>query len=331
VSDERDDSATLDEPPIRGGLLMLAAIAIVAIPVLIGFYFLRSDSGGDAASAAVGGDTAAETGMGGGMGGGDTGSATTAGNATTAPRAAGVGDFAEIQATDIVIEPDPSGAGAVLRVVTSLDVACAVSFGPTDALGFIATDTDMAGGGHTNHQPLMRGLTAGTTYFYQVSGIAPDGALFQSGVMQFTYDPGESSTPVVRAPAPNVIDLASVTEVSSQYSDAYSGANAIDGDLATEWSSNGDGDDAYIVLDFGEDMQFEGVGFRTREMSDGTSITTSFTVTVDGRVYGPFEAGPGMSIGLFQALGEKLRIDVETSTGGNTGAIEIEVYGQTDM
>jgi hypothetical protein len=34
---------------------------------------------------------------------------------------------------------------------------------------------------------------------------------------------------------------------------------------------------------------------------------------------------------VFEAMGQQIRIDVETSTGGNTGAVEIEVYGQTDM
>ena len=125
--------------------------------------------------------------------------------------------------------------------------------------------------------------------------------------------------------------MAKVTDVSSEFSDAYGGRNAIDGDLSTEWSSAGDGDDAYIVLDFGEDIQIEGVGFRTRSMTDGTSITTSFAVTIDGSTYGPFEAGPGLSVGLLDALGGVVRFDVVSSTGGNTGAIEVEVYGEPDM
>jgi hypothetical protein len=218
-----------------------------------------------------------------------------------------------------------------LRVNTTEEVACAVAYGPTASLGLIATDTDMAGGGHTDHQPLMRGLVPGSTYWYQVSAIAADGRLYQSGVMTFDYDADAAGPPAVEPPAPNVADMASVSDVSSSFSDAYGGRNAIDGDLSTEWSSAGDGDDAYIVLDFGEDMQIEGVGFRTRSMTDGTSITTSYTVTIDGKTYGPFDAGPGLSVGLLDALGGVVRFDVETSTGGNTGAIEVEVYGQPDM
>jgi hypothetical protein len=326
----QEDAEGADAPP-RSGLLMLAAVAVLLIPMLVGFYYLRN-TGSDTAS--IVGDTPAgqSDGMGGGMGGSDSDSGSASSDAAAADAdAEGVGEFAEIQATDIIIEPDSTGDGAVLRVVTSIDVACAVSYGPTSELGSIATDTDMAGGGHTNHQPLMIGLEGGETYSYQVSAIAADGALYQSELIQFTYEPGDGAVQAAQPPADNVADMAKVTDVSSAYSDAFVGANAIDGDRSTEWSSAGDGDDAYIVLTFGEEMQIEGVGFRTREMSDGTSITTSFTATVDGRVYGPFEAGPGLSIGLLDSVGSVVRIDVETSTGGNTGAIEIEVYGQTDM
>ena len=154
--------------------------------------------------------------------------------------------------------------------------------------------------------------------------------------MQFTYT-GEgggvvTADPAVEPPAPNVAFLAQVTGSSSEYSDAYAASNAIDGDLATEWSTAGDGDDAFIVLQFGDNMIVEGVGFRTREMTDGTSITLTFTVTVDGgKTYGPFEAGPGLAVGLAEFSGYELRFDVESSTGGNTGAIEVEVYGEAEM
>jgi hypothetical protein len=150
--------------------------------------------------------------------------------------------------------------------------------------------------------------------------------------MQFTYSGESDGGEAVAPPAPNVASMARITDVSSEYSDAFGGRNAIDGDLSTEWSSAGDGDDAHIVLEFSDLMIVEGVGFRTREMTDGTSITLSFTVTVDGvTTYGPFEAGPGLAVALVEFSGYELRFDVETSTGGNTGAIEVEVYGEAEM
>ena len=310
------------EPPKRGGALIAAAIAVIAIPVLLGYFLLRGDDS-SGTPAIVGPAAGANTG--GGMGG----ATASGGDSTALPT--GVLAFSEIQASDIVIETDSTGTAAVLNVVTSQDVACAVVYGPTAALGSIATDTDMAGGGHSDHHPQMRGLAPDTTYFYMVEAIGPDGNLYRSDVMQFTSEAG-SGTPVVQAPGPNIAGDGRVTEVSSQFSDAYGGANAIDGDLSTEWSSEGDGDDAYIVLEFDDNMLFAGVGFRTREMSDGTSITNTFTITDEaGNTFGPFDAGPGLAIARVDFFGTTVRIDVETSTGGNTGAVEIEVYGEPEM
>lgn len=327
TSDAADEGAAPQKESVGVGWLLAAGLALIAVPVLIGFIFLTS---GDDSSSSSDGASAegSDAGMG-GMGGGDVGGGLPI----------GVSNFADIQASDIVVDFDGSGSGAVLRVTTSAEVACAVAYGPTTALGSIATDTDMAGGGHTDHAPLMRNLTAETGYFYRISAIGPDGRLYQSELLQFTFTPDSngaaapevSAAPAVEPPAPNVAGMARVRDVSSEFSASFGGRNAIDGDLTTEWSSAGDGDDAYITLDFGETMVVKGVGFRTREMTDGTSITTSFTVTVDGSTYGPFDAGPGLAVALVDFNGQVVRFDVETSTGGNTGAVEVEVYGETDM
>jgi hypothetical protein len=337
--EELEQKVPPEPPNVRfgSGLLLVAALALIAVPVLVGFIFLRGS--GDSNDEGGGGDTTAtdsgDSGMGGGTGGDS--SAAVAGVGSGLP--VGVGSVDDILASDIVIEPDGSGSGAVFEVTTSIDVACAVSYGPTAELGSIATDSDMAGGGHSDHHPVLTGLEPDTTYSYRLSAIGPDGRLYQSELREFTYTPGEATAaapeiphaPDITPPAPNVAEMASVVDVSSEYSDEYAGALAIDGLLSTEWSSNGDGDDAYIVLDFGEDMLVSGVGFRTREMTDGTSIATSFTVTADGKTYGPFQAGPGLAVGIADFVAQTIRFDVDTSTGGNTGAVEVEVYGETDM
>ena len=152
--------------------------------------------------------------------------------------------------------------------------------------------------------------------------IAADGTLYQSDTLEFT-------TPVSSATErTNLAPGGTIADVSSEYSDSYRAANAIDGSLATEWSSRGDGDDAFITVDLGAPVAVTGVGFRSREMADGTSITTSFTVTVDdAETFGPFASGPGLSVADLMVTGQVFRIDVATSTGGNTGAVEIEIYG----
>jgi hypothetical protein len=102
--------------------------------------------------------------------------------------------------------------------------------------------------------------------------------------------------------------------------------NALDRDPSTEWSSRGDGDEAFLELDLGAERQVAWVGFLSREMADGSAITRTFTVTADGgEILGPFTAGPDPVPVSVSA--RRLRFDVETSTGGNTGAREVVVRG----
>lgn len=137
---------------------------------------------------------------------------------------------------------------------------------------------------------------------------------------------GTTTTSAAQAPGTNLALQASITGVSSEFSDAFAAANAIDGSLSTEWSSRGDGNDAYIVIDLGAATDITGFGFRTREMTDGTAITNTYTVTIDGETVGPFEAGPGLTVTEYGATGQEFRFDMEDTTGGNTGAVEIEIY-----
>ena len=291
-------------------MLVAAAVAVVVIPAVIGIFLLRDDPGSTTA-------TTAGMGGGGGMGGGE---AVGDGAATGTP----VFELEEILDGDIVIEVAADSTSAVIRLSTSIDVACAVSFGPTEALGGLATDTDMAGGGHQNHQPRLLGLEPDTEYLYRLQGVAGDGRIFASGLRSFTTGAGGGTA----TPAPNIAPGATITDVSSEFSDAFGAANAVDGNLATEWSSAGDGDDSFITIDLGSRAEVKGVGFRTREMSDGTSITNSFTITVDGgETFGPFDAGLGLAVVPIEFDGQVIRFDVATSTGGNTGAVEVEIYG----
>jgi hypothetical protein len=86
------------------------------------------------------------------------------------------------------------------------------------------------------------------------------------------------------------------------------------------------------ILDLGSDQQIGDVEFLTRSMADGSSITNTYTVTIDDtNAHGPFPAGTVTDPRLSElgASGRRLRFDVETSTGGNVGAVEIRVHGPT--
>lgn len=230
--------------------------------------------------------------------------------------------FSDIALADPVIDLDPSGTAATLNVDTSLDAICAVAYGFDEPSGAIATDQDMEVGGHTDHQAVMTGLKPATTYQYRLQGVASDGQIYRSEVFTFATpeaaETGDYGT--------NVALDATVTDVSSEFSDSFSGSNAIDGDLGTEWSSRDDGDDAYITMDLGESVDVSSVAFRTRSMGDGSATTETFTVEIDGETFGPFPTGAVPAEVSFTA--QILTFRVETSTGGNTGAIEIEVYSR---
>ncbi|SDO15179.1 F5/8 type C domain-containing protein [Geodermatophilus sp. DSM 45219] len=229
---------------------------------------------------------------------------------------------------DPVVVPDAAGTSAVLRVTTELDMACAVVFGRDESLGGgIATDADMGGGAHTDHQAVMSGLQPDTEYFYRVQGSGSDGSLYRSGLRSFRTPPADDP----EAPGRNAAVGAQVVDVSSEFSDDFRADAAVDGDLATEWSSAGDGDDASITLDLGRPVHVVGVALRSRSMSDGSSVVETFTVTVDGgRTYGPFDAGTASVVNEVEFTGQILRIDAERTSGGNTGAAEIEVIALDD-
>lgn len=232
--------------------------------------------------------------------------------------------FEEIAIAGPDVEVDPSGTAAHLTVETSIDAVCAVSYGTSGPQGNIATDREMDPEGHSEHRVVLSGLEPNTEYQYRLQGVGSDGRLYRSEVFTF-ITPEATET----GRGPNLAEEASVVEASSEFSDAFAATNAIDGDLGTEWSSRGDGDDAFITIDLGTVREVAAVAFRTREMSDGTAITRTFTVTVDGgEPLGPFEAGAEPIDVTFE--GREIRFDVAESTGGNTGAVEVEVYGTED-
>lgn len=229
----------------------------------------------------------------------------------------------EVFLDDPVVVSDASGTTARLRVTTELDMACAVVYGRDESLGEgIATDADMGGGAHAEHEAVMAGLEPDTEYFYRVQGSGSDGSLYRSELRSFRTEAGGAEPPGTNAAAG-----ADVVAASSEFSDDFAAANAVDGDLATEWSSADDGDDASITIDLGRPVDVVGVALRSRSMSDGSSIVETFTVTVDdGTTYGPFPAGTTFVVSDVAFTGQVLRVDAEQTSGGNTGAAEIEVY-----
>jgi hypothetical protein len=223
-------------------------------------------------------------------------------------------------------------------IETRIPVVCAAVYGETTAYGHIATDADMATGGHQKHHPVLTGLKPDTTYQLRMQGIGPDGTLYVSDNYTFRTAAAEAAgADETKPPGRNVALLAagaSIAAVSSNYGGGltsdFGANNAIDGDLDTEWSSNGDGDKAWISIDLGQEYDIDAIGFRSRTMGTSAEIERFQVVTDRGARFGPFDLPDAGSVHYFpvSTTAQRLLFEVLRSSGGNTGATEIEVYAR---
>ena len=247
-------------------------------------------------------------------------------------------EFAIRPITDIlVLGPEFTDIGAetaTVLVETNIPVACAVVYGTTPAYGQIAVDSDMAGGGHTDHHPLLTGLKPGTVYYARLQGVGPDGTLYRSEEYTFRTPPADAQMEDSSNLA-SIANGARVVGVSSNYgggadASSFGALNAIDGNPATQWSSNGDGDSAWIEIELAAETRVTRVGFWTRTMGSSAQIESFQIVTDKGETIGPLSLSDASQVFYFDTnfVAQRLRFEAITTSGGNTGAIEIEVYGE---
>jgi len=227
------------------------------------------------------------------------------------------------------------GTSVVIQFNTGVPTVCNVTYGADAGYGSIATDLMMGGATH-EHDITIAGLEPNTTYHYRLNLTDEQARLYQS--QDFTFTTAAAEGEDGQSGEENVASLAAgaqVVGVSSNYGDGANdsgwGANsAIDGDPSTAWSSNGDGDDAWIEIELADTYNVHTIGFWTRTMSNNMAQILRFTVTTDqGETFGPFDLPDADRLYTFpvEFTARTLRFDaVETNTG-NTGAVEIEVYG----
>jgi hypothetical protein len=239
----------------------------------------------------------------------------------------------EIVDGDLAVTNFANDGTATLPVHTNIPVACSVVYGTTPAFGSLTLDLDMAGGAHSDHNPLLTGLEPETEYFYRFQGVDEAGTIYLSEVMTFTTPPLETSQTENLASPENG---AEIIGYSSAFGDAalqdhWGAASAFDDNPNTEWSSAGDGNGAWIEVKLAGPARIDSVEFQTRAMGDGSAITRSFTiVTGDGQEYGPFDLPDAANSYRFEVPieAETLRFNLMDTTGGNTGAVDIAVYGE---
>lgn len=222
---------------------------------------------------------------------------------------------------------------ATLPIVTTVPVACTIVYGTTSEFGQLSVDQDMAGSTHSDHEPLLLDLEPETTYYFRVQGADDFGNIYLSETMTFTTPPlTEEENNNLLSPENGAVVLG--------YSSAFGGAepddtwginNAFDGSQNSEWSTAGDGSDAFVEVKLAQRATIQEVEFWTRAMSNATAQIFEFTVTTEsGEVLGPFTLPDAETVHTFDVEfeAETLRFDVTDSNGGNTGAVEIAVYGE---
>lgn len=236
--------------------------------------------------------------------------------------------FSEVQASDFVFEADPADPSrGIFRVTTTEPMICAIIWGEDETFGNFNNSLAMSGTGIIDHDVVLPGAEPGRTYSFQVQGSTADGRQFRSETGTFTI-PETDGSPGAERSGTNLALDATVRDVSSEFGSGFTADQAIDGDGLTEWSSAGDGDDAFLTVGLGEPRAVAGVEFVTRSMADGSAVTETYTVIVDGgEPFGPFPAGTPAQpeVAEIEVTGQEFRFDVHRSTGGNVGAVEIRI------
>lgn len=224
---------------------------------------------------------------------------------------------------------ETTDSSAVIALMTGAPAFCQVNYGSTPQYGEMRRMTMMSGP-MTDHRILLPGLQPDTEYHFRLTAVDVEARVFQSRDLTFKTKPAATGKPTGR----NVASLKGGTKVvgvSSNYggegNDSTYGANqAIDGDPSTEWSSNGDGDRAWIEIELSQPSRLIAIGFWTRTMGTTAQIR-EFEIIVDSRTkLGPFTVPNAAGTHYFpvDVEAKRLRFAVVKSTGGNTGAIEIE-------
>ncbi len=219
-------------------------------------------------------------------------------------------------------------ASAVIMLRTAAPAFCQVNYGPTPQYGQMRRMTML--GPMTDHRILLSGLQPDTVYHFRLTAVDVQARIYQSADLTFKTIHVTSGRPKGQNVA-SIVAGARIVGVSSNYGDesntsTYGANHAIDGDPTTEWSSNGDGDKAWIEIELAKSYHLTTIGFWTRTMGSSAQIQ-QFEVIADAKAkLGPFTLPDAAGIHYFpvDVTARRLRFNVLKSNGGNTGAVEIE-------
>jgi hypothetical protein len=224
---------------------------------------------------------------------------------------------------------------ATIRFDSGVPTVCNAPYGETTDYGQVAT-LPMMDGATLDHVLTFSNLKPDTLYHYEINATDNQGNVYQSGDFTFRTEP-EQADP--NAGETNWLSLQSgarVRAVSSNFSGArndetWGAESAIDGRPDTAWSSDGDGNQAFIEIELPQAVHFERLLVHTRSMSNNTAQIYSFSITTgSGEVYGPFELEDAAQAYTFEVdfTADVLRFEAVDTNGGNTGFFELAGFGQ---
>jgi hypothetical protein len=250
-----------------------------------------------------------------------------------APGCGGEQDTVEVAEVRVA---ERAATRAVVHVETTLPTACEVLHGTSESeLDRSASEPEIEAAGLSMiHDIVLEDLRPDTKYYFRARVVDRENTEALSEIDSFTTEDAPESELGVNVA---LLDQgARVASVSSNWGagandSSYGGNQAFDGRMATEWSSDGDGDEAWIELDFREERQLTAFAFRSREMKDQTGIIRRLALVFDDQeTRGPFDT-PDPSVRYeFEleppAVARRVWVRAIETSGGNTGAREIEFY-----
>ena len=248
-------------------------------------------------------------------------------------------DFSLVQENDFVFEADPTDPNrGIFRVRTTEPMICTIVWGETDEFGNFNNSLAMNGTGIIDHDVILPGAQQGVEYQFRVQGSTADGEQYRSEIGTFTISVTDTGDAMdedgeMAVHGANLALEATLVEASSTFGPGWEAENTLDDDTTTEWATSGDGDDGNITIYLRAEQDVVGVEFWTRSMLDGSATTDMYTITVDGgETFGPFPAGnpADPNFAAVEFSGQQIRFDIESSTGGNVGAIELRVFAPAD-
>jgi hypothetical protein len=183
------------------------------------------------------------------------------------------------------------------------------------------------------HSIDILGLEPGIKYFTETVLIDTRGDLYRSEIRTFTTLE-EKETANYGENWARLEKGGSISGVSSNWggdpSGTFGAKNAIDGDPGTEWSSQGEGNEAWIEIKLPGKIEISAIGFWTRTMGDTGQISKIRAITGTGKLLGEFQVPSADELHVYQvphSTADIVRFEVLESSGGNTGAREIKVFG----